>query len=532
MANLEIYDCTLREGEQAAGAHFGINERVELFKLLDEFGIDFIELGWPLASSDISECFEKCRAIRKNAKIVAFGSTSMNADASQDANLKSIIESKADYACIFGKSSKGHAEKQLGLSDEDNLKRIEASVKFLKRNNINVFYDAEHFFDAYKEDEEYALKTLAAAARGGAEKLILCDTNGGVFPAEAEKITRETRVYLDSRAINIGLGVHFHDDCGLALANTLACLSSVVHVQGTINGLGERIGGLNFSSFLPVLKKKYPKLNIDLTGLKKLNEKSYHLCGVEIPEIRPFVGDCAFAHKGGVHINATGKGASYEHANPEDYGNKRIILLNTLGGKSGVISVAREFGYELDKHEKGFQEKIDGLFSELRAMESKGYKIGAITAEQFLLIEKHFGNLKNILEVTEWNLLTSLRAGKEESEFIVKCLVGGKEVDGSIRVEGGPVDSAYKSLQNIVAKEHPEIHNLELVDFHVSIARYHGEESSVRTLITFKAVSNNSAWFFQTAGVDSNIIQSSVEAIVKGFRYYLNRQGSRQEKAI
>ncbi|MEK6820341.1 MAG: citramalate synthase, partial [Nanoarchaeota archaeon] len=321
---IEIYDCTLREGSQAAGAHFSIEDRVELFKALDSFGMDYIELGWPV-SEEVLESFELCRKARKNAKIVAFGSTSIAKNPEEDFNLLGIIESKPDFACIFGKTSKEHVEKQLKITLEENIKKIHDSINFLKSRGIRVFYDAEHYFDSFKEDREYALDTLVSAAKAGAEKIILCDTNGGTLPNEVEYIVLTTREKLLEKDISIGLGVHFHDDSGLALANTLASLPYIAQVQGTINGIGERIGNLNFSEFLPIYIKKIPMPEIKLKLLKNVNEEAYRLAGLEIPHSRAFVGDTAFAHKGGVHIDAESKGASYQHANPEDYGNKSII---------------------------------------------------------------------------------------------------------------------------------------------------------------------------------------------------------------
>ncbi len=519
MSELEIYDTTLREGEQAAGANFNIEDRIKICKMLDEFGVDYIELGWPVASKEIFDSFHKCMPISKKAKIVAFGSTSINKNIESDENLNSLINCGTKIACIFGKSHLEHVEKQLRISPEENLKRISDSIKFLKKNNIKVFYDAEHYFDAFKQDKVYSIKTLISALESGAERIILCDTNGGVLPNEAEQIVKETKKELESKGFKPELGLHFHDDSGLALANTLACLSYAKQVQGTINGIGERVGNLNFSEFLPVYIKKMKKVKeINLKKLKEINEEVFRLGGMDIPESRAFVGETAFAHKGGVHTDATSKGASYEHELPEDFGNKRIILLNTLGGRSCVISVAKDFGYELNKNNPELNEKIKNLFEELRKMEKNGYRIGAIKAEQFLLIEKYFGNLKKFFEIEEWNVNTSYINEKEESEFSMGYKINNKLEEESLVVKGGPVDAAYKTIIKALSKKYSEVNNLKLVDFHVSIAKSNREESSVRTLIVF-----NDGEEFETVGVDANIIQSAIEALVKGFRYYLNR---------
>jgi 2-isopropylmalate synthase len=517
--DLEIYDCTLREGEQAAGASFDLESRIKLFKILDDFGIEYVELGWPVASKEIFDSFEECKKIRKNAKIVAFGSTSIAGNPGEDNNLNSIIGCGADYACIFGKTWLEHIEKQLKISPEENLRRIETSIKFLKENNMHVFYDAEHFFDAFKDDEDYAIRTLVSAAESGAERLILCDTNGGTMPDEAKRIVEYTKKELIKRGIKTGLGVHFHNDCGLALANSLISLPYIIQVQGTINGIGERIGNLNFSEFLPVYMKKIGgTLDIKLENLKKLNEEAFRLSGLEIPESRAFVGDNAFAHKGGIHIDAKNKGASYEHVVPEDFGNKSVTILNTLGGRSSVVKVAEQFGYCLDKKDPEVQKKITGLFEALKDLEIRGYRIGAIPAEQFLLIEKYFGNLIDFFNIERWDLNTSKNDGKEESEFFVRCILNGAVFEDKTKIEGGPVDAAYKTISKILASKYSLIRELKLSDFHVSIVRGRGEESNVRTAITFE-----NREIFHTVGVDNNIIQSAIEALTKGFKYYLNK---------
>lgn len=517
---LELYDCTLREGEQAAGAHFSLESRISLFKELDEFGFDFIELGWPMASEDIMKSFNECKKLRKKAKIVAFGSTAMGENLEDDVNLKSLLESEADYSCIFGKTIKEHIEMQLKISPEQNLDRIQQSVMFLKNKGMSVFYDAEHFFDGFKEDQDYALSTLVAAVNGGAERVILCDTKGGSIPSEAQEIVNQVKAYFDNNKINVGLGVHFHNDSGLALANTLSCLENIIQIQGTINGTGERVGNLNFSEFIPVYVKKFKKkLNLNFKELKHLHDSSFRYAGLGIPLNVPFVGQNAFAHKGGAHIDALNKKASYEHEDPEEFGNKRIVLLNTLGGRGGVISVAKEYGYDLDKKDPEVNNKIKNMFEELRVLEQKGYNLGNLPSEQFLLVEKYFGNLKRFFELEDSYFGTRIKQDIEESRFSTMFgLEGEEKTKIRIDVKGGPVSAAYKGLQEEIGKKYPEVHNLKLIDFHVGIAKYHGEESSVRTVINFRNGED-----FETVGVDMNIMQSSLEAIEKGFRYYLNK---------
>ncbi len=528
--SLEIYDCTLREGEQAEGASFSFKDRIELALKLDEFGFEYIELGWPIVSSEIFDSFRAVMSRVKKAKVVAFGSTSIKENPNEDKNLNSILDSGAKYACIFGKSSLIHVEKQLKITGEENLRKIYYSVKFLVDNGIVVFYDAEHYFDSFKANEEYAIETLIKAVSAGAQRIILCDTNGGILPDEAGNIIKQTKEILKTKGFNVQLGIHFHDDCGLALANTLSCLPYITQVQGTINGTGERLGNLNFSEFLPVyIKKLGNNLRINLKDLKKLNEESFRLSGIEIPEKRAFVGERAFSHKAGVHIDAQKKGASYEHEIPEEFGNKRTILLNSLGGRSSIVNLAEEFGFKLQKDNVEVRGKIEELFKELKEYETAGYKIGSIKAEQFLLIEKYFGKNNLSFNIIEWEIKSEFKNRKETSNFKVVCRINNEVIEGELSVEGGPVDAAFKTLKKILSRKYPEIEELNILDFHVSIARQNSEESSVRTRIDF-----TNGFEFSCVGVDKNMLGSAIEALQKGFRYYLinkmkYKEGERRE---
>jgi len=484
---LEIYDCTLREGEQAEGASFNFDDRIELVKRLDDFGVDYIELGWPVVSKDIFDSFKVALKKVKRAKIVAFGSTSINANVRADKNLNSIIDTNVKYACIFGKSCLEHVKVQLCISREDNLKKIEESVGFLVEKGLNVFYDAEHYFDGFKDNKKYAVETLNSAVKGGAKKIILCDTNGGCLPSEVEKIVKETRKNLDDMGFEkIDLGVHFHDDSGLALANTLISLDNINLVQGTINGTGERLGNLNFSEFLPIYVKKIGrKLNVKLKNLKEINEFAFRVAGLEVPYKRAFVGDSAFAHKGGVHINAILKGAGYEHESPEEFGNKSVILLNSLGGKSSIVELAKNFGFEIDKNDEEVLKKIDEMFMELRKLEEGGYRIGSLKAEQFLLMNKYFGTF---------------------DERLVK--------DFKLDLSHGSIENAFESVKKYLGDN---VGNVRLDDFHLSMVARHGQENLIRSEVFLI----NGSEKFSTVGVDRNVVKSISEALKKGFEYYL-----------
>ncbi|VVB78048.1 2-isopropylmalate synthase [uncultured archaeon] len=522
---MELYDCTLREGEQAKGASLSLDDRIKMCKLLDEFGVDYIELGWPYVSKEIFNSFSEAIPLVKRAKIVAFGSTSIETYPEVDKNLGSIIRCGAKYACIFGKTDVTHVEKQLGLSNKENLEKISNSVSFLRKNNVSVFYDAEHFFDGFKKNPEYAIETLFSAKRAGAERLILCDTNGGKLPNEVEEIVKYTKNELEKDGLEVQLGVHLHDDCGLALANTLVALPYIKQVQGTINGLGERVGNLNLTTFVAnYLDKMNGKLNVDMKRLKEFNEESFRLCGVVVSERRPYVGETAFCHRGGVHVNAMMKGASYEHTEPEKFGGKRIIILNSLGGISSVVGVASQFGIELNREIPEFYEKVQKLMEELRTYERSGYDLGTLPAEQFLILNKYFGNQRNLFEIKAWNSESKRRVdGDESASFYALCDVTGKLVDSEVEVKGGPVEAGFNVLKKVLSPYYPSVSDLHLSDFRVTIAREREEESTVRNEIWFRNGKD-----FSTVGVDRNIIGSAVEALAKGFRYHLSYEGKNE----
>ncbi len=511
---LEIYDCTLREGEQAGGVSFSVKDRVDITKALDELGIDFIEVGWPI-QEEVLEAFEALEKEKLNlkAKLVAFGSTSLIKDVEEDANLNSIIESKAKYACIFGKTWLEHVEKQLRISSQENLEKIFKSIEFLKKNELDIFYDAEHYFDGFKANSDYALATIEAAAKAGASRVILCDTNGGSLPEEVEEITRKTLDFLKANKLNAKLGVHIHNDSGLALANSLEALPFIEHVQGTINGLGERVGNLDLCEFIPLLMlKKKMEFNFNLEKLKPLSELVYKAANLPGQIRQAFVSERAFSHKGGVHIDATSKGASYSHIKPEELGLEHSLILTSLGGSACVVSTANKFGIELDKKNEETKAKIKEVIDYLREQEKQGYDLGNIEAEQFRIINKFFGDYKEFFKIEKWEVSTG-----NGSRAFVKIKINGDEYEEQEEVSGGPVEAVYNALKKAVAKKYPEIDKLELTDYKVRIAKAEGSESFVRTSIEFSDGER-----FSTVGVSENIILSSLEAIEKAFNYYLN----------
>jgi 2-isopropylmalate synthase len=510
---LEIYDCTLREGEQAGGVSFEVRDRIEIAKVLHDFGMDFIELGWPV-QKEAMDAFLELQKTEIFSKIVAFGSTSISANVREDINLKSIIDSKAKYACIFGKTWAEHVEKQLKISKEENLRKIEESLRFLKEKGIDVFYDAEHYFDGFKDNPDYSLKTLEAAAKGGASRIILCDTNGGVLPEEVSEIIKITKDFFKSKNLHVKLGVHMHNDSGLALTNSLESLKYVEHFQGTINGLGERVGNLDLCEFVPLLMlKKKIALEFKLDKIKPVCDLVYKIANVPRKINQAFVSQRAFSHKGGVHIDATMKGAVYEHVSPGIFGMNHDLILTSLGGSSCVTSAAKKFGFELDKKDLETKEKISRVLNHLNMMEKRGYDSGNIEAEQFMLIETYFGRFQEYFNIEKWKITTD----NERSVCEIKLLIGNFVAELVEEVNGGPIDAAYNCLKKLIMKMYPQVSEIKLEDYRVRIARSDGVKSQVRTRINF-----SDGFSFSTVGVSSNIIESGLESLQKAFNYYLN----------
>ncbi len=513
---MQIYDTTLRDGTQSKSVNLTVRDKLEFVKILDNFGVDYIELGWPGSNPKDMECFLKAANLKlKNSKIAAFGSTRKKRIAEEDENLKAILKSKASTATIFGKTLIEHVEKQLKTTEEENLKAISESVSFLKKNNLEVFYDAEHFFDGFKDNKKYALECLKKATE--ADCIVLCDTNGGSLPNEIAAIVSEVKHFFKKNNIKAGLGIHCHNDSDCAVSNTLTVANEMQQIQGTINGIGERTGNANLCSILPALMLKMKiKTNINLKKLKEVSDKLNILANIKTQDNMPYVGDNAFAHKGGIHVDALNKGVSYEHLNPELIGNKRHIVLSDLSGSANIAEVAKKFGFKVDKKDP----KVKKMLEEVKELEKQGYDIGDLEAEQFLLAEKYLGDNKDTFKIEDVKILSEVRDGKDYNECV---LVG--EVDGKTREvvapvkgkEGGPVDAAYNALKKMISIFHKEIETISLINYKVMIAEDLGAESSVRVYIEFK--NHKEEW--ATIGVNSNILKASLEAIEKGFRYFL-----------
>ena len=404
-----IFDTTLRDGTQGEGVSLSVEDKLKIARKLDELGIQYIEGGWPGSNSKDVEFFERCKELDlKHAKITAFGSTRRkNTKAEDDPNLKSLVESGVEVATIFGKSWDFHVHTALNTTLEENLAMIYDSVRFLKEQGLEVIYDAEHFFDGYKNNPEYALQTLEQAEKAGADWLILCDTNGGCLPEEVSKIVAEV-----CSRFNTPIGIHAHNDCELAVANSLAAVQAGARqVQGTINGFGERCGNANLSSIIPNLQLKLNYRCISDEQLAKLTEVSRYvneIANIPMPVNQPYVGAAAFAHKGGIHVSAIMKHPrTYEHIQPEKVGNKQRVLVSELAGQSNMLFKAEQLGLDISKENP----KTKEIIQQIKDLEHAGYQFDGADASLELLLRQAFDQIDEIFTVESFKILVEKVAG-------------------------------------------------------------------------------------------------------------------------
>jgi 2-isopropylmalate synthase len=513
---IKILDTTLRDGAQGEGIMYSLNDKIRIAEKLDEFGAHYIEGGWPGSNPKDAMFFEKMSKKHfKNSRIVAFGSTRRaGIKTEKDKNLQDILKSKVKTATIFGKSWMFHVKEILRTTPEENLKMIAESISFLKKNGLEVFFDAEHFFDGYKDDPDYALQCLNRAEEAGADFLVLCDTNGG---------TLTDRIHQDickiKTEITAPLGIHCHNDSGLAVANTLAAIQAgCAMAQGTINGYGERCGN---TDLIPVIANLQLKMGYDCIakhGLEKLSEVSHFVS--EISNLRhlpnqPYTGDSAFAHKAGVHINAVMKNPhSYEHVLPELVGNNRRTLVSELGGKSGIIRLAKEFNLDLSKDDPKTK-KLHGL---LQSLEMKGYHFEAAEASFELLLKKHLGKVKEFFKLEHLRVVVNKEAEKNVStEAIIKLRVKGK-FEHTAAEGDGPVNALDNALRKALTQYYPCLNGMHLSDFKVRVlGEKEGTASQVRVMI--QSQDESGSW--STMGVSENIIEASWQALSDSIEYKL-----------
>jgi 2-isopropylmalate synthase len=513
---VKIYDTTLRDGSQAEDISFSVEDKIRIAQRLDDLGIHYVEGGWPGSNPRDQQFFkEVIHCHFKKAKIVSFGSTARPGTIPEkDHNLRSLISSKTTAVTIFGKAWDIHVREALRIDLSENLHLISQSLEFLKHHFPEVIFDAEHFFDGYKANYEYALEVLKRAQDAGVDSIILCDTNGGTLCHELQEIIKDVKKH-----IHVPLGIHTHNDSGLAVANTiLAVQLGITQVQGTINGLGERCGNANLCSIIANLKLK---LNIDCIptdNLKKLCNVSrfvYELANMQPLRHQPFVGSSAFAHKAGVHVSAIKrKPETYEHIKPEQVGNIQRVLISDLAGKSNILYKAKEFNIDISSKDSEVQE----ILNNLKEMENKGYQFEGAEASFEILMNDALGKKKKYFNLVGFRVINEKRKDEQPlCEATIMVDVGG-EAEHTAALGNGPINALDNALRKALEKFYPQIKETELIDYKVRVLDSgQGTASKVRVLI--ETGDKKDKW--GTVGVSENIIEASWQALVDSISYKL-----------
>lgn len=527
MQNVTIYDTTLRDGTQAEDFTLSLEDKVRITLKLDDLGIHYVEGGWPGSNPRDVSYFEEIRHYElKNVRVAAFGSTHHHGKTARaDENLKALVAARTPVVTIFGKSWTVHVRDALHTTPERNLELIHDSLAFLRSNVETLFYDAEHFFDGFKDDPEYALATLGKALEAGAECLVLCDTNGGSMPSRI----RETMQVVKDRYPDANLGIHVHNDGDLAVANSLMAVEmGAVQVQGTMNGVGERCGNANLCSIIPnlCLKMGIPCISPEnLSKLRPVSRYIMELANMPPNRYQPFVGRSAFAHKGGVHISAVERNPlTYEHMEPELVGNRRRILVSDLSGRATIKRKAEDYGLNLSKNDPVAMQVLE----ELKELESQGFQFEAAEASFELLINKAMGRTKRYFELVGFRVIDQKMRddGPAIAEATIRVKVGGSE-EHTAALGKGPVNALDNALRKALEKFYPELKSMELSDYKVRVLPGRdGTAARVRVLIE----SSDGVDQWGTVGVSQDIIEASWQALVDSINYKMFKSEKQQCK--
>jgi 2-isopropylmalate synthase len=510
-----IYDTTLRDGTQGTGISFSVLDKIRVAEKLDAFGVHYIEGGWPGSNpKDVAFFAEAAKRKWKHAKITAFGMTRRGRmKVGEDTQVQMLLDAKTPAVTIVGKTWPLHVTEVFQVSLEENLAMIADTVRHLKAHGREVLYDAEHFFDSYKEDPEYSLKTVKAAREAGADLIVLCETNGGNLPEFVEETTRAVIA-----ALGVSVGIHTHNDGGVGVANALAAVrAGAVQVQGTINGYGERVGNCNLTTVMPALQLKMGiDLGLDLTGLRDLAHFVDELANVPHDIRAPYVGVAAFTHKGGLHVHAVQKLArTYEHIDPALVGNERVISVSEMSGQSNVIVQAEKLGFHLAK---GGPEAAR-ILAQVKKLESEGYEFEAAEGSFDVLIRKQLGLHRPLFELLEYHC-SYRRSGEglwNKCEATVKVRVNG-EAEYTVAEGDGPVNALDGALRKALKPFYPKIGEIQLDDYKVRILN--GQKgSAARTRVLIDSTDGRESW--GTVGVSDNIIEASWLALVDSFEFKL-----------
>jgi len=526
MTKVKIYDTTLRDGSQMEGINFSVKDKLQIAKKLDELGIHYIEGGWPGSNPKDIAFFEKAQKISfRNAKICAFGSTrKAETEPGQDKNLRLLLEAGSPIITIFGKSWTLHVKRALRTTLDENLKMIDDSINFLKSAGKTVFFDAEHFFDGYKQDQIYALKTIEVAYNAGADAIILCDTNGGALPHEIETIFSQGRSQLPE---SFEIGMHAHNDSGVAVANSLiAVRCGANHIQGTFNGYGERCGNANLCSIIPnlVLKMGIPCLAEE--QLKKLVDISHFVdetANLRPNHYQPFVGKSAFTHKGGIHASAIMRDPlTYEHIIPDLVGNQRRILVSEQAGKSNIIYRAQEIGVDLQPDDP----RVMSLIEKIKESESYGYQYEGADASFEMMLRETLGETMNFFTLQGFRVIVEKRGDEGViTEATIKLNVDNNFVHTAAEGDG-PVHALDNALRKALENLYPQLKRIRLSDYKVRVLNEKdGTAAKIRVLI--QTTDGSHTW--GTVGVSTDVIEASWEALEDSIKYGL-WQKTREEK--
>jgi len=518
--DVQVYDTTLRDGSQGEGISFSVDDKIKIAKKLDYLGVAYIEGGWPGSNPKDLDFFSQMKEYEfKHARLAAFSSTRKpGGNVRQDSNITSVLAAEVSVAAIFGKAWDFHVLRALETSLDENLRMVRDSVAYLKDRGLEVFFDAEHFFDGFKHNADYALQVLAAAAEAGAACLVLCDTNGGTMPWELTGMIAQVQ-----KDLSIPLGIHAHNDSGCGVANSLLALQQgIIQVQGTINNFGERCGNADLCSIIPNLELKMNQRCLPAGNLKRLTEVSHYIneiANMPSPNNQPFVGHGAFAHKGGIHVSALLKDSqTYEHINPEDVGNHRRVLVSELSGISNLLYKAKELNLDINTYDAETRKVI----KQIKDLENKGFQFEGADASLELLLRKAFGQFEDFFQLKNLKIILEKQEdGDFIAEAVIKITVGDQTFHTATEGDG-PVNALDNALRKALTEVYPEINEMHLTDYKVRILDGAlGTAARVRVLID--SADPSEKW--STVGVSENIIDASWQALVDSINYMLMKKG-------
>lgn len=522
MRTIEIYDTTLRDGSQGEGVNFSLEDKIAITSRLDAAGMDYIEGGYPLSNPKDAQYFTRVRSLTlKHAKIVAFGMTRRRGmRAADDPGMQAMLDAGTSVITIVGKTSTFHVTEVLGVSCEENLAMISDTIAYLTAAQREVFYDAEHFFDGWKLDRDYARETILAAARAGATRIILCDTNGGTLPNEVAAVVKQAVTVLQLASLDVPIGIHCHNDCDVAVANSLAAVAAgAAQIQGTINGIGERCGNADLISVVANLAIKMPGYNCDSLGTSHLTELSrfvYETANMSYRPAQPFVGSSAFAHKGGMHVHAVAKATeSYEHIPPEAVGNVRRILVSELSGRSNIAALVTHPDVKNDKA------ILDNILGEVCRLENEGWQFESADASFDLLVERCAGSFSPVFKKVIYTVSVESRPDSGvRTEAMVKLIVGSAERH-EVAEGDGPVNALDAAMRKALEPVYPTLRRMHLLDYKVRVINAQ-EGTAAKVRVSIESTDGDAVW--GTVGVSENVIEASWLALADSFHYFISRK--------